>query len=190
MWKYWHSESIAGSVETSNAGGVCLYWQLDSMSTYIKLSICREWVAVLFVWKLLFIAAQKQLSSEPFGDMFSTTAVKDVHVRKNIVCLGRGLEKGGICYSFVNLWFFLATIIWKSFWIHFSVALRPQKPWGLLGTGSPGRPPRLHTAPELWSLWVLLCDLNSVRSSCGVPWGDPVWLVGRSVQSKKVTNYS
>ena len=25
----------------------------------------------------------------------------------------------------------------------FSVALRPQRPYGLLGTGSPGRPPRL-----------------------------------------------
>ena len=25
----------------------------------------------------------------------------------------------------------------------FSAALRPQRPYGLLGTGSPGRPPRL-----------------------------------------------
>ena len=31
----------------------------------------------------------------------------------------------------------------------FSAALRPQKPYGLLGTGSPGRPPRLSQAPEL-----------------------------------------
>ena len=31
-----------------------------------------------------------------------------------------------------------------------NVALRSQRPYGLLGTGSPGRPPRLHTAPELW----------------------------------------
>ena len=30
------------------------------------------------------------------------------------------------------------------------IALRPQGPYGLLGTGSPGRPPPLaHTAPEL-----------------------------------------
>ena len=32
----------------------------------------------------------------------------------------------------------------------FSVALRPQRLYALLGTGRPGRPPRLtHTAPEL-----------------------------------------
>ena len=36
--------------------------------------------------------------------------------------------------------------------VHFSVALRPQIPYGLLGTGSPERPPPLsHTAPELCS---------------------------------------
>ena len=35
----------------------------------------------------------------------------------------------------------------------FSVALRPQRPYRPLGTGSPGRPPRLsHTAPELCGL--------------------------------------
>ena len=30
-----------------------------------------------------------------------------------------------------------------------SVALRPQKPSGLLGTGSPGRPSDFYKAPEL-----------------------------------------
>ena len=34
------------------------------------------------------------------------------------------------------------------------LALRPQKPWGLLGTGSPGRPPRLSH-----SSWALLLRL-------------------------------
>ena len=32
-------------------------------------------------------------------------------------------------------------VAFKSF--KFNVALRPQRPLGLLGTGSPGRPPRL-----------------------------------------------
>ena len=33
----------------------------------------------------------------------------------------------------------------------FRAALRPQKPYGLPGIGSPGRPPRLSQAPELLS---------------------------------------
>ena len=42
--------------------------------------------------------------------------------------------------------------------VEFNVGLRPQRPYGLLGTGSPGRPPpRLsHTGPELWSSSSLL----------------------------------
>ena len=30
-----------------------------------------------------------------------------------------------------------------------SIALHPQRPWGLLGTRGPGWPPQLHAAPEL-----------------------------------------
>ena len=43
------------------------------------------------------------------------------------------------CYpSVINVLFRLAYLRGS-----FSVALRPQRPYGLLGTGSPGRPPRL-----------------------------------------------
>ena len=42
--------------------------------------------------------------------------------------------------------------------LQFSVALRPQRPQGLLGTGSPGRPSRLsHKVPELWNTTVQCC---------------------------------
>ena len=41
----------------------------------------------------------------------------------------------------------------------FSVVSRPQKPYGLLGTGSPGRPPRLSHNDELM-LNVLRCHLT------------------------------
>ena len=38
----------------------------------------------------------------------------------------------------------------------FNAALRPQKPYGILGTGSPGRPPRLsHSSAE--DSWVQCC---------------------------------
>ena len=44
----------------------------------------------------------------------------------------------------------------------FSVALRPQRLYGLLGTGRPGRPPRLtHTAPELCGQWLVIGSLKS-----------------------------
>ena len=37
-----------------------------------------------------------------------------------------------------------------SFWVQFNVTLRPQRPQGLLGTESPGRPPRLsHSSSAL-----------------------------------------
>ena len=39
----------------------------------------------------------------------------------------------------------------------FNVALRPQRPYGLLGAGSPGRPPRLSHSS---------CALNNSSSQC------------------------
>ena len=42
-------------------------------------------------------------------------------------------------------------VVAKPVW--FSVALRPQRPYGLLGTGSPGRSPRLsHSSRALWQI--------------------------------------
>ena len=38
-----------------------------------------------------------------------------------------------------------------SWTLFFNVALRPQRPWGLLGTGNPGRPPRLSHGS--WTLF-------------------------------------
>ena len=47
----------------------------------------------------------------------------------------------------------------------FSVALRPQKPLGLLGTGSPGRPPRLSHSPRalgfLRNTWSFTNECNN-----------------------------
>ena len=41
-------------------------------------------------------------------------------------------------------------------WLPFSVALPPQKPCGLLGTGSPGWPPHLSKAPTATSTFAQL----------------------------------
>ena len=41
--------------------------------------------------------------------------------------------------------------------VQFNVALRPQRLYGLLRTGSPGRPPRLHTAPEFCGQLFVQC---------------------------------
>ena len=38
--------------------------------------------------------------------------------------------------------------------IPFNIALRPQRPYGLLGTGNPGRPPRLSLSSEAQSSMV------------------------------------
>ena len=57
----------------------------------------------------------------------------------------------------VHLDFHTAPELWgENVAFKFSVALRPQRPYGLLGTGSPGRPPRLSH-----STWAL-------RRECGV----------------------
>ena len=60
------------------------------------------------------------------------------------------------CYSCVTPAFFF---VWNS--VRFSLALRPQKPSGLLGTGSPGRPPRLSH-----STWALLTVIRSTWLLC------------------------
>ena len=49
--------------------------------------------------------------------------------------------------------------------IKFSVVLRPQRPYGLLGTGSPGRPPRL---PH--SSWALKQDIMVIRLIIIIRW--------------------
>ena len=46
-------------------------------------------------------------------------------------------------------------------YVQFSVALRPQRPYGLLGTGSPGCPPRF---PHSW--WALL-PYGNAFDQCG-----------------------
>ena len=47
----------------------------------------------------------------------------------------------------------------------FSVALRPQRPYGLFGTGNPGRPPQLlHSSPALLSLRSVLPYVHRDRT--------------------------
>ena len=72
----------------------------------------------------------------------------------------------------VNMWSFCMHIHTGgvSFWVQFNVALRPQRPQGLLGTESPGRPPRLsHSSWALTRLLLLLLILLYVhrdRTDC------------------------
>ena len=44
--------------------------------------------------------------------------------------------------------------------VQFSVALRPQRPYGLLGTGSPGRPPGLSHSSQAVGLWMSDCSFT------------------------------
>ena len=49
----------------------------------------------------------------------------------------------------------------SGFWCSFSVALRPQKPYGLLGTWSPGRSPGLpHSS---WAYWMSSSNSRMAR---------------------------
>ena len=48
------------------------------------------------------------------------------------------------------MFYWLSEIFTTETMLEFSVALRPKRPYGLLGTGSPGRPPRLSHSS--WAL--------------------------------------
>ena len=70
-------------------------------------------------------------------------------------------------------------LLWHSFWalsdcvgnsFLFNVALRPQRPYGLLQVRSPGRPPRLsHTS---WALRTNTTKARDLKTEVASGWGD------------------
>ena len=73
------------------------------------------------------------------------------------VISGREVTKTNeTCVHSVKCRGFQKCLIIITFW--FSVALRPQEPWGLLGTGSQARHLDFHTAPDL-------CNYNMKRTT-------------------------
>ena len=66
-------------------------------------------------------------------------------------------------------------LIFQQSWVKFSVALRPQRPYGLLGPGNPGRPSRLSHSSWPLSSRLLHCCFTSTESKGLLGTGSPGW---------------
>ena len=85
------------------------------------------------------------------------------------------LESVVVLMMVLSFWRFQTyVVVGVDRFVQFSLALRPQRPSGWLGTGSPGRPPRLsHSSWARWGALFVQCCFTSTETIGTVRDGEP-----------------